>query len=1031
MSKTYNLTATLYTGRTRTQEENWTAFDNASWSDWVNNKGYAGKDDPWYYATAMQFDSSTLSALRSKNVTGITLEVNCTQAMTGESYISYKYNNTWSGNSNSAAWARSTNGGSSASSGSTANAYTIPAQSLSTGTKIFTLRTDTPYNGVPVYGLVAGPRLTVSGRWRFTSATLHITTDETDYTYTLSYNANGGSGAPSSQQQTVTAGGTAPSMTFTISNTRPTRTGYDFLGWSTSSSASTASYQPGGSITVSGNTPLYAVWKAITYTVSYNANGGSGAPASQTKSYNVALTLSGTAPTRTGYTFLGWSTSSSATTATYSAGGSYTTNASATLYAVWQVITYTITYKPGSSGTGSQSTATKTYNVSLTLKGATFTRTGYAQTGWATSDGGAQAYALSASYTANAAATLFPVWTATKSTVSATNGYLNDDNNKCVITITSQNSSFKHTLTYSYGSATGTIASNLTGASPITYNWKPSVDLAAQFPSAKSGTCTITCTTYNGSTNLGSSTTTCTLTIPSSVCCTVNSVTLAETVAGLNSQFGGFVQGKSKVSVTGSISSGSGSPAYGATVSSYAITINGQTLTSNGATTGFLTSSGNNLSYSFKVTDSRGYSHTKSGTYTVLAYSAPTISATINRNSSDSSKIDINYSYSISPVTNNGVNKNTKGLSVLYKPVGGAQTTISLTATNYSATNQTYQITGLDGNTAYEVTIRAGDYFQWTPTTSQVKPTGNRVFDISSTDKTMARHGSNPSDGWDHQYFNEQFHGVVDVAPRRAYATLSSEGWYRVAQFDAVSESWVSGGIGFTVDLTVFDWARQATRVTLWGVSGALKFANEQSNSYLLMFDKVRYMKNGTHGYIDVHYTAIWGDTRYMTCHFTVHEGSTNGVPPATIEAMWKAVNFTSVAASPSGETELALYTFVANTNVARTYFTPTFSGTANPSVSSASCYYSIKDGVMYAGGRFNLTSFTSGSKTVYFTLPVSLGIADRGTETIGTVFTSTKILQLRSYGAEVYITDGGGNYSGGLLSTGYWSFQIVAPIYN
>ena len=79
------------------------------------------------------------------------------------------------------------------------------------------------------------------------------------------------------------------------------------------------------------------VTSPATYTVSYNANGGAGAPASQTKTYGVTLTLSKTAPTRTGYTFLGWATSSTATTAAYKAGGSYTANASATLYAVWKI----------------------------------------------------------------------------------------------------------------------------------------------------------------------------------------------------------------------------------------------------------------------------------------------------------------------------------------------------------------------------------------------------------------------------------------------------------------------------------------------------------------------------------------------------------------------------------------------------------------------------------------------------------------------------------------------------------------------
>ena len=73
------------------------------------------------------------------------------------------------------------------------------------------------------------------------------------------------------------------------------------------------------------------------YTVSFNANGGSGAPSSQTKWYGETLTLSSTVPTRANYTFLGWATSASATTATYKAGGAYIANSGATLYAVWQL----------------------------------------------------------------------------------------------------------------------------------------------------------------------------------------------------------------------------------------------------------------------------------------------------------------------------------------------------------------------------------------------------------------------------------------------------------------------------------------------------------------------------------------------------------------------------------------------------------------------------------------------------------------------------------------------------------------------
>lgn len=97
--------------------------------------------------------------------------------------------------------------------------------------------------------------------WLYTPVVLTIVTAENDYSYTLAYSANGGSGAPSSQIGSNTL--LSPSYTFTISSTVPTRSGYNFLGWSTSSSAITADYQPGDSITVTsdGTTTLYAVWK--------------------------------------------------------------------------------------------------------------------------------------------------------------------------------------------------------------------------------------------------------------------------------------------------------------------------------------------------------------------------------------------------------------------------------------------------------------------------------------------------------------------------------------------------------------------------------------------------------------------------------------------------------------------------------------------------------------------------------------------------------------------------------------------------
>lgn len=76
--------------------------------------------------------------------------------------------------------------------------------------------------------------------------------------------------------------------------------------------------------------------KASSYTVKYNANGGTGAPAAQTKEYGVNLTLSDTVPTRKQYIFCGWSKESDAASATFKSGAEYTENEDVTLYAVWK-----------------------------------------------------------------------------------------------------------------------------------------------------------------------------------------------------------------------------------------------------------------------------------------------------------------------------------------------------------------------------------------------------------------------------------------------------------------------------------------------------------------------------------------------------------------------------------------------------------------------------------------------------------------------------------------------------------------------
>lgn len=148
--------------------------------------------------------------------------------------------------------------------------------------------------------------------------------------YTVSYVANGGTGAPSAQVKWY-------GKDLTLSSTKPVRTGYTFLGWSKSTTATSPSYQPGDTFTENANTNLYAVWEANGYKVTYDANGGTGAPSYQNKTHDVDLTLSSAQPTRENYIFKGWGVSASSTTVSYAPGATYTANAAITLYAIWEL----------------------------------------------------------------------------------------------------------------------------------------------------------------------------------------------------------------------------------------------------------------------------------------------------------------------------------------------------------------------------------------------------------------------------------------------------------------------------------------------------------------------------------------------------------------------------------------------------------------------------------------------------------------------------------------------------------------------
>ena len=223
--------------------------------------------------------------------------------------------------------------------------------------------------------------------------------------YDVIYDANGGSGAPSSQSK-------YHGSTLTLRTAKPTRTGYIFKGWSTSSTATKASYQPGDNYTSNSNVTLYAVWEKIQYNISYDANGGSGAPSDQSKYYDSTITLRSGKPTREGYIFKGWSTRSTALSADYQPGASYSSNSNLTLYAVWEQIKCYVYYN-ANGGSGAPFEQWKYYDSTLVLRSGTPIRVGYTFKGWSTSSTATSvSYMPGGTYTANRDMTLYAVWKA-------------------------------------------------------------------------------------------------------------------------------------------------------------------------------------------------------------------------------------------------------------------------------------------------------------------------------------------------------------------------------------------------------------------------------------------------------------------------------------------------------------------------------------------------------------------------------------------------------------------------------------------
>ena len=165
----------------------------------------------------------------------------------------------------------------------------------------------------------------------------------TKYTYHLIHEFNYVGGT----RWDITETTAAESYQIDVNKGKPTRDRYKFDGWADTANATTARYFGGELITLTKDNPtktIYAVWKPI-FELHYNANGGTGAPASQTytslspTSNQVTFTVPDQTPTKADYTFKGWADSAAATTAQYQPGGPIAVkheNSPKTVYAVWE-----------------------------------------------------------------------------------------------------------------------------------------------------------------------------------------------------------------------------------------------------------------------------------------------------------------------------------------------------------------------------------------------------------------------------------------------------------------------------------------------------------------------------------------------------------------------------------------------------------------------------------------------------------------------------------------------------------------------
>ena len=178
------------------------------------------------------------------------------------------------------------------------------------------------------------------------------------------------------------------------------------------------SYHDGSFVTLGSGSHTWTctIPALASYTVSYSANGGTGAPGNQTKWYGKTLNLSTTEPIKAGHKFVGWGTSATDTSVKYLPGGQYTGNANITLYAIWvSAAKLTINYD-ANGGSGAPSSQTHLIDTVSKISGVKPTRDKYVFLGWSTDSTATKATYITEgqyinnNFTDGDTVTLYAVW---------------------------------------------------------------------------------------------------------------------------------------------------------------------------------------------------------------------------------------------------------------------------------------------------------------------------------------------------------------------------------------------------------------------------------------------------------------------------------------------------------------------------------------------------------------------------------------------------------------------------------------------